>query len=162
MMNLLFRHTFSIPLSRQFGTRRDESGFATAQWVVLMFATMILLATLVQGLIVENVRATTLAALRESAREGTRVADFEKGGATAIAAGEAACKQRLDTALNDLSGVTTSSTKCTAIKQDEGPWYMEASIGNTLKSVKLVPWAMIFRPRLENLDAVFVQTGAAK
>lgn len=156
------RRTFLFSSTRQFGTRRDEEGFATAQWVVMMMATVLLLATLVQGLIVENVRATTLAALRESAREGTHVADFAKGGDAAKAEGEKACKERLDSALKDLSGVTTSSTKCTVKQQDEGPYYMEASIGNTLDSVKLVPWAIAFKPRLQNLNAVFVQTGSAQ
>lgn len=156
MMSSL-RRPFFHSLSRQFGTRRDESGFATAQWVVLMTFTILLLATLVQGLIVENTRATSLAALREAAREGTQVVDFRKGDR---ALGVDACEERLKSALKDLTGSKGEGSKC-EVKGD-GPYYMEASIGNSLNDVKLVPWAMVFKPRLQNLKAVFVQTEAAK
>lgn len=140
-----------------------SDGFATAQWVVIMSFTMVLLATLVQGLLVENVRATTLASLRDAARAGSQQADL----AASINAGsqrvpEEFCEVRLTQAIQDLSSAPTSDVRCEIRQDSQGRYFMQASTGSSLSTINLVPWARVFSSRLDGLSARYYPTENAR
>lgn len=140
---------------------RDSEGFASAQWVVLMAMSILLLATLVQGLLIENLRATTIASLRDSARAGTRIADISKPAGQPLAVSE--CNDRLTSSLAQLSNVNTSTVSC-SVKQDPatGKFYMESSITYDTDTMALVPWAGVFKSRISGLKGTYVPTESAK
>ena len=139
----------------------DSNGFASAQWVVLVAMSILLLATLVQGLLIENLRATTLASLRDSARAGTRIADISKPAGQPLAVAE--CKDRLNSALDQLSNVATSESSC-AVKQDAdtGKFYMESSVTYDTNAMAIVSWAGVFKSRISGLKGTYVPTESAK
>jgi hypothetical protein len=144
-------------------SRCKSEGFATAEWVVLMSFTMILLATLVQGLLVENVRATTLASLRDAARAGTQQADLRGSvlnGSQSVP--ENYCESRLTQSLKDLSSAPTDDVNCEISQDSRGRYFMQASTGTSLSTINLIPWAGVFSSRLDGLSARYYPTENAR
>lgn len=159
-MRSLRKSIFSWP--RFSFQERDSCGFASAQWVVLIVFTILLMSTFVNILLIENVRATTLASLRDAAREGTRVVDLQN----AVDNGDGyratdACITRLRNSITQMNGANTSSALCT-IETDPttGKLFMKASI--KIGTTGIVPWASAFNSRLGLLESTYVPTRAAK
>lgn len=145
---------------------RGVEGFATAQFVMLVGFTLLLLTTFVNVLIVENTRATTLASLREAARAGTKTYDLRR--VESLPEGSQAeydCVQKFIDTMNQISpALTTGGITCTIIHDTSNGndrFYMKASIAS-VGGLKLVPWATAFSGRMENLSATFTPAEAAK
>ena len=146
----------------------DEDGFATAQFAVLMILTIMLLATFVNILLIENMRTTTLTSLRDAARAGTRVVDLRRvaettqSGDDQIAIDE--CVSRLKTSMKDLNPSLNPEMSCSIehdTKDGRDRYFIKASVsGNS--GVALVPWATPFGKRLDNLSATHVPNEAAR
>lgn len=145
--------------------RHRDEGFATAQFVVLMGMTLILLAAFVQILLIENVRTRTMTALNEAAREGTKVTDLRRAKTSDPAAADQAileCKNTLSNAMSELNPSLTGNYSC-SIDYDatNDLYYMRANVKN-LNGYALVPGAQVFSGRIKNLSATYVPTEAAK
>ncbi len=133
-----------------------------------MVMTIMLLATFVNILLIENMRTTTLTSLRDAARAGTRVVDLRRvaettqSGDDQIAIDE--CVSRLETSMKDLNPSLDPDMSCSIehdTKDGRDRYFMKASVsGNS--GVALVPWATPFGKRLDNLSATYVPNEAAR
>lgn len=125
---------------------------------------IILFATLVQILLIEYTRTTTMAALRDAARAGAKVTDLRRasgpGGNTATAV--SVCKSSASDALHDLNGADSDDVICSIGQDAQGNYYMRASIENTFDSVHLIPGAEVFKGRLSSLSATYTPSEAAR
>lgn len=144
----------------------NQKGFTSAQFILLMGFTIMVFATFVNVLLVENMRATTLTALREGARAGTKTYDLRRVYGTARQSdAEADCRTALGTAMTQLNpSLSFPSATCTVVHDTTAGndrYYMRASL-NGASGAKLVPWASVFSGRLENLSATYTPAEAAK
>ena len=143
----------------------DSRGFATAEWVVLMTFTVVLLAGMVQALYVENIRASAISTLRDAARSGTREGDLqriqESPSTTDDYIATEACRNRLVNSLAQTTRADTSQASC-EIGNVGGRFYMEARVGGNFDDVALVPGAAVFRGRINNLKARYFASQNAR
>lgn len=162
-MKILFRPFFCR--SRDSHSRSDE-GFATAEYAVLMVLTIIILIMFVQILIVENMRTTALASLRDAARAGTRVVDIQTTDNDTKATAENACVVELEKSIGDLAPALNKKAgglTCAVRTDARGHNYMTASISDaSANEVNLFPGAKVFQGRLKNLSATYIPTESAK
>ncbi len=155
---------FRSVINSRFSRKDDlECGFSTAEWVVLMGFTILLLAWMVQGLYVENVRATTISTLRDSAKVGAREGDLESAFGTGSTIEHSIineCELRIRDTLAQVTQADTSDANC-QIGFDSAGYFVEARVGNNFKNIKLLPGAEIFNGRISNLSARYYSTSDA-
>lgn len=136
-----------------------------AQYSLLMVLTVFVLATFVNILLVENLRNTSLMALRDSARAGTRVVDISDPIADADrTTAERECEEQLRAELAQInSKIKASGLTCEIKTNSSGHNYMVASMdASASDSIVMIPWAEPFRARLSDLSATYIPTERAK
>ncbi len=154
-------------------TSRDErdDGFTSAQYIGLMAMSLMLLATIVNVLMIEYMRAATFSSLRDAARTGTRVVDLERAVNSPDVADEqnaiTQCQDRLEKSLNDLFNADPAETvaTCEIIADNVGGGVVRYSMRSEVEigtQVNIVPWARPFRARLDNLSATYEQRQVAQ
>lgn len=157
--------------SRINSCRNSESGFSTAEWVVIMGFTITLLAGMVQGLYIENLRSTTISTLRDSARVGVRVGDLESVIASPTTADNEAvvseCYQRLVNTMSQVTDVDTSQASCVILSENtagaDTRYFVEARMGDNFDDVSFLPVVgTAFEGRLKNLSARHYSSESAK
>lgn len=164
-ISFLFNLRRVVP--REKNRRSCENGFATAEWIILVGFTIVLMATMVQGLYIENVRQTTFAFLNDAARTGARFSDvrqaFDSPSPVDNDGIENACEARLRNSIQQSSGMKTSSVNCVIGVDTASRVYVEASVGPDFKDVQMLPGAEVaFKPRLNNLKQRYYPSEAAK
>lgn len=149
---------------------RNEDGFVSAQFVVLMGLSILILATFVNILVIENMRTSAITSLRNAARDGTRVIDLKRAvdtGNTAPAIN--ACVTSMKASMSDLFNSSAVPVTCTIVPDPGNPhantdadrYFMRASI-SAENNVVFVPLAAPFRNRLKDLSATFSPSKAAR
>ncbi|HQZ15130.1 MAG TPA: hypothetical protein PLT55_04745 [Acidimicrobiia bacterium] len=161
----MFRSSLKLRIS---STESSERGFATAEWLAIMAFTIFILAGLVQVLYVENVRATTISTLRDSAKVGAREADL----ATVFGTGSLAegnvisqCEERIRITLSQVSRADSNGSSCVISFEDVNGvrrYFVEASVGPDYKIATLLPDAQISNNRISNLKARYYPTENAR
>lgn len=165
-MQNTFRAPSLVTRYRRKFSNHDESGFTSAQFIILMGLTIMVLATFVNVLLIENMRTTTLSALRDAARAGTRTVDLrlvsDPPDSAGILVAEGTCEDRLNQSMQDIYNSSTDDADC-EIGYDPATdrYFMKASISAENK-VTMVPWASAFNNRLKDLSATFTPSEAAK
>jgi hypothetical protein len=146
--------------------KKNEKGFAAAQFVPLMALSLMLLTGFLNIIFVEYNRNSVLSSLRDGARAGTRITDLNKAQSnpdtTNLDTAISECKTRGEDSLKDLMDIGSMSIQCSVIINASGVATMKASLVGT-PDVTIVPWAdPISKLRLKNLSQSFVQRQAAQ
>lgn len=141
----------------------DDAGFASAQWVLLMSLTVVVLATIVNIFLIEYFRFASLGSLHDAARAGTRVVDLERTyGTPQQSDAENACVDRMRASVQDLLNNAVEDTNIQCQVVIDGDRYLMRASMSTQTTATLVPWAQPFAARLHNLSATYEQRKAAQ
>ena len=140
---------------------KDQKGFASIQFVVLMGFTILFLTGFLNILFIEYQRNSAITSLRDAARAGTRIVDLRTGDPIEIEKAKQHCASIGNASLKDLSNDKNLSVVCDVAIMPNKPAQMLATLKGTPKAV-IVPWAAPYSNiRLQGLSKSFVQRGSA-
>lgn len=139
---------------------KDEKGFSSAQFIVLMGFSILFLTGFLNMLFIEFQRNSVLGSLREAARAGTHIGSLKSSDVAVLNLAKKECKDRGENALKDLFDETKVKVECEIVNVG-GIASMRASLIGTPNAV-IVPWALPYENiRLKNLTETFVQRESA-
>lgn len=135
---------------------RDESGFATAQWTVIMAFSLVILLWFVNGLLIQYQRVSARSAVADAARTAARSRGMDSG----------ACQGEVQTTLERLvpaaskPGVFTNVTCTGTLKENPSSSAVTVSVQYDFRETSFLPKPFVWD---SNGDvSVTVQTRLAK
>ena len=144
-------------------TPKDEQGFATVEFVLLMAMSIFLLTGVLNILFIEFQRDSVLTSMRDAARAGTRVVNLDPATVTSaqVTSAQDECVRVGREALTDLISGEDITVQC-AVSYRRNVATMRATVANVDEGSAIVPWVIPYQElRMTDLSESFVQRKAA-